>query len=77
MESNQHARPQAASEIRHLVGSNAFTRNANSRMYESFNLQTSALTQQDRTYDPEYRSGFPKLYSFDTSVPNKSRISLD
>jgi hypothetical protein len=76
MESNQQVINQAVS---HLGVSNVFSKSVHSRLYESFHLQNSTSLTQDqaRVYDSAYRSGFPKLYSFDTSVQNKSRISLD
>jgi hypothetical protein len=76
MESNQQVLAQTGSQIHQINGSNVFTKTVQSRLYESINLQPSSV-HQNQVYDSQYRTGFPKLYSFDTSVQNKSRISLD
>ena len=77
MESNHQSIHRPASEFRHVETSNVFSKSVHSRLYESFQLQNSGSLTQGHYYDPVYRQGFPKLYSFDTSIQGKSRISLD
>lgn len=76
MESNQQVLVQSGSQIRQINGSNVFSKNPQSRLYETIDLQPSTV-HHNQVYDSQYRTGFPKLYSFDTSAQNKSRISLD
>lgn len=75
MEFNQQAPAQNGSSIR-INGSNVLPKNSQYRPYENLNIQSSTV-HQNKVYDSEYRTGFPKLYSFDTSIQNKSRNSLD
>ena len=77
MESNKQSIHRQGGEFRHTEGSNVFSKSVHSRLYESFQLQNSGSLIQGHSYDATYQNGFPKLYSFDTSVQGKSRISLD
>lgn len=53
---------------------NLFSKTVVSNLYESYHFQSSLL-QDQRVYDSQYKLGFPKLYSFDTSVEGRSKIS--
>jgi hypothetical protein len=72
MEHNQTIKQNAVNQ---LNGSNLFSKSITSHLYESYHMQNSSALSQAKSYDAEYRLGFPKLYSFDTSVEQKSRIS--
>jgi hypothetical protein len=76
MESNPKI-VQSVIERKTLELSNVFNKTVHSRLYESFHLQNSTTLSQGRNYDSEYRTGFPKLYAFDTAVQNRSNVSVD
>lgn len=50
------------------IGSNIFSKSIISQLYQSYHTQKVSNLNQARSYDAMYRSGFPKLYSFETSV---------
>ena len=77
MESHQQTLTSNVGDARPLSSSNAFSKTVYSQLFESFHLQNSSALTQGKPYDPAYRGGFPKLYSFDTAVQNKSRVSVD
>lgn len=76
MEQTQPIVPRHALDGKQQNGSNMFSKAPSSRLQETMNTQ-NVSSNQDRIYDSQYRSGFPKLYTFDTSVQGKNRFSVD